>query len=76
MSTPSPIAQSCSSSIRPTKKSSVALSPVGNMSSGTTFRWGGKKDDLRMCPVGACGGCVNVIGGGGDMPSNGDGTAM
>jgi hypothetical protein len=74
MSTPSPIAQSSSSSIRPTKKSSAALSPPGNMSSGTTFS--GKKEDLRACPVCAGGCCVGTGSATGGKLSKGDSTGV
>jgi hypothetical protein len=74
MSTPSPIAQSSPSSIRPTKKSSAALSPPGNMSSGTTFS--GKKEDLRACPVCAGGCCVGTGSATGGKLSKGDSTGV
>ena len=75
MSMPSPIAQS-SSSIRPTKKSSAAVSLAGNMSSGTTLRCGGKKDDLREWLGGAprAAACCGAAAGG--RLSKGEGTGV
>lgn len=53
ISIPSPMAQSSSTKLI---KNSSAVPSLGNISSGTTFKYGGMKDDCFLCPLATGGG--------------------